>query len=208
MPHHAAHIVNGDSPRIIRESAIYSKPSYGEGSYTRSNDCAKHFNRPGHQENVVSESDFLTKQVAIESESTYVKPMNETLIEFVRRRRREIDAEEERLKLELEKLHAERSALNYAERMHMRTAEKETYLDKKFNTTAFIRRGTIKEKVINILKEHKNGLVALEILAKINNEREIPLERTSLSPQLSRLRQEGILDLDGTIWRLADEYSG
>jgi hypothetical protein len=65
-----------------------------------------------------------------------------------------------------------------------------------------IRPGSIKEAVVEVLARNPNGLIALDILRHINAEREIPLERTSLSPQLSRLQRVGVISNKNGVWSL------
>lgn len=61
---------------------------------------------------------------------------------------------------------------------------------------------TIKDAVIEVLKERDRGMTALEILAAINFKFETDYPRTSLSPQLSRLKTDGKIERDGTVWKL------
>jgi len=61
---------------------------------------------------------------------------------------------------------------------------------------------TIKEMVLVILKDHPNGLIALDILSEINTHFNQTFVRTSLSPQLSRLKRSGDLDKIGKYWLL------
>lgn len=68
---------------------------------------------------------------------------------------------------------------------------------------AGIRPGTIKAEVMDILKQHPDGLIALDILDHLNRQRPVPLERTSLSPQLSRLAKAGHIDRRGSLWFIA-----
>lgn len=70
-----------------------------------------------------------------------------------------------------------------------------------------IRRGSIKDYVVQVLSDSQKGMVALDILAAINERFEKNYDRTSLSPQLSRLRQDGVLGLRGPIWYLARDNS-
>ena len=63
-------------------------------------------------------------------------------------------------------------------------------------------RGMIKRLVLEALKSEPNGLDALGILAKINQLAAKPYLRTSLSPQLSRLKEDGYIMLEGKIWKL------
>jgi hypothetical protein len=63
---------------------------------------------------------------------------------------------------------------------------------------------TIKQAVLEVLKDHPEGMTALEILAQINTRYfggDIP--RTSLSPQLSRLKDnDQKIELTGNKWFL------
>jgi hypothetical protein len=65
------------------------------------------------------------------------------------------------------------------------------------------RDSTIKKMVVSILAESpKEGLDALEILERIRQKYGLEIERTSLSPQLSRLKNEGILANENQRWML------
>jgi hypothetical protein len=59
---------------------------------------------------------------------------------------------------------------------------------------------TIKEAIMSVLPEFPEGLLALDILAKINARFDLSLVRTSLSPQLTRLKREGRITNRGSIW--------
>ena len=65
-----------------------------------------------------------------------------------------------------------------------------------------LREGTIKDFVVRVLSEHPGGLVALDILAAINEKFGTEYPRTSLSPQLSRLAKQGVLGRRGMVWYL------
>ena len=61
---------------------------------------------------------------------------------------------------------------------------------------------TIKEMVVDVLGVLPRGAEALEILRLVNERFNAGLIRTSLSPQLSRLKADGVLIRDGMIWHL------
>lgn len=66
---------------------------------------------------------------------------------------------------------------------------------------------TIKQAVREILSMNEPGLSSGDILELINEKFfENKMERTSLSPQLSRLRKDGDVALNGNIWSLT--YAG
>jgi len=65
-----------------------------------------------------------------------------------------------------------------------------------------------KEKVKTALQEKfPNGASANDILKYLNDRWERQIVRSSLSPQLSRLKKEGVITLDNDIWRLAQKDS-
>jgi len=66
---------------------------------------------------------------------------------------------------------------------------------------------TMKQLVRKALGEHfANGATAIELLDFFRNAwGRNDVIRTSLSPQLSRLKREGVITLDGMTWRLAPE---
>jgi hypothetical protein len=63
---------------------------------------------------------------------------------------------------------------------------------------------TIKEAVVSVLSTSLFGMTALEILDEINKRHGMDYPRTSLSPQLSRLKNEGIINKDGKVWCLVN----
>lgn len=61
---------------------------------------------------------------------------------------------------------------------------------------------TIQLMVLIVLEERPDGLIALDILKKINERFNKAYPRTSLSPQLSRLRQADQIHKKGKLWIL------
>jgi uncharacterized protein (UPF0218 family) len=61
---------------------------------------------------------------------------------------------------------------------------------------------TIKDAVIRVLVENPPGLTALDILEAINSQFGLGVERTSLSPQLSRLKVDERIKRLGKIWSI------
>jgi hypothetical protein len=61
---------------------------------------------------------------------------------------------------------------------------------------------TIKQGILAVLADHPEGLLALDLLAHLNNRYPWKLARPSLSPQLTRLKREGRVIYDRGIWRL------
>lgn len=69
---------------------------------------------------------------------------------------------------------------------------------------------TIKEAVMQVLLHYPNGLTALEILREVNLRFALGIVRTSLSPQLSRLKRDGRIRNAGIVWTVtapSAEYS-
>lgn len=64
------------------------------------------------------------------------------------------------------------------------------------------RPATLKGMAIEVLRSHSMaGLTASQILDGIQKRFDLKIERSSLSPQLSRLKKEGILAQEGKNWR-------
>ena len=63
---------------------------------------------------------------------------------------------------------------------------------------------TLKEATLEILARHKMGLSAAEILKLLNTAHGTDFDRSSLSPQISRLKQDGIIEQVGRLWRIKD----
>lgn len=59
---------------------------------------------------------------------------------------------------------------------------------------------TIKEAALQVLSDYPDGLLALDLLAKMNDRFGLKLIRTSLSPQLTRLKREGKITNHGSTW--------
>src|SRR5438132_7723244 len=60
---------------------------------------------------------------------------------------------------------------------------------------------TIKDAVLQVLRDRPEGLVALDILREINDRFELGIKRPSLSPQLTRLKRAGKITNDGMVWQ-------
>lgn len=65
---------------------------------------------------------------------------------------------------------------------------------------------TIKGAVLAVLADAPQGLIALDILRRINQRFGLGLVRTSLSPQLTRLKKAGAIDLHGSIWTTGPKF--
>ena len=63
---------------------------------------------------------------------------------------------------------------------------------------------TMKNCILAILANHPRGLSALEIMPILNRELGSNYERSSISPQLSRLKGDMLIDLKAGIWTLAN----
>lgn len=60
--------------------------------------------------------------------------------------------------------------------------------------------GTLKQMAYTILREAKSSLTASQIIERIASEFGQHIERTSMSPQLSRLSQDKFLRRSGNLW--------
>lgn len=119
----------------------------------------------------------------------------ETLRDFIDRRRNEIKAQISALKSELSELALAEAALRNGLPIEAATTKKGSKL-------------TIKEMVIAILQKRPQGAEASELIDLIHNSYGEALARPSLSPQLSRLKDEGSLELSGKIWILKNSKGG
>lgn len=63
-------------------------------------------------------------------------------------------------------------------------------------------KGTIKMRVRMLLARHPQGLTSQQILEHLQADGLPELQRTSLSPQLSRLRKETVIDQVSGLWQL------
>lgn len=111
---------------------------------------------------------------------------------------------EERL---LKELRGVRSALKALERVESSTKPSDTALPdaKKVPVGKLAKTRTIKEDTIALLKSYPQGLRARTILEKLNQTIRPTLLRETLSPQLSRLRQEGKLSYHDGKWALHND---
>lgn len=62
---------------------------------------------------------------------------------------------------------------------------------------------TLKELAVEVLWAHPEGLEASAILGEFAEKLGLTVRRESLSPQLSRLGQEGLLEREGLLWKIA-----
>lgn len=124
------------------------------------------------------------------SASYTVCNMNETLRDFIVSRKTEIKRQLRALKQEWRELQAAESAIS----THESTDENQ-------------RKGiTIKEMILGVLAEPNTCANAQEIISMIKRKYDVEIQRTSISPQLSRLRQEGRLYMKGNnFWCLAEQ---
>lgn len=67
---------------------------------------------------------------------------------------------------------------------------------------------TMKEAVLAVLKAKGRGMTAVELLPLVNAYCGREFQRSSLSPQLSRLRVEEKIDRVGLVWRLKEDGIG
>ena|SRR3984893_7836246 len=127
--------------------------------------------------------------------------MLETLSEFIARRRQEIAEAEEVLKEQLHALLEERLRLARAESAAAETSSQDQRTVKQTKERRQPR-GIIKRAILKTLEEAPDGMDALTILYAINYRLGSNFARTSLSPQLSRLKEDGFVILTRKIWKL------
>ncbi len=117
-----------------------------------------------------------------------------TLRDFITERQAEIKAEQAALRLESQELKAALEAINA-------TAEQNSENGSRRPSG----RATIKDCVVEALREHPGGGSAEEITAWIATAHGLTIPRSSLSPQISRLKAEGVVILNANKdWQLAE----
>ena len=120
-----------------------------------------------------------------------------TLKSFMENRKLEILNQIEDLKSELAQLEIAQSAINESGKKYKNyISELNLYTENKPIT--------IKGMILKVLEQENSPLTAIEILNLINTRFNKDLERTSLSPQLSRLKEEGSVSYDSKYWTLAE----
>jgi hypothetical protein len=121
----------------------------------------------------------------------------ETLREFIDRRLRELREAERPIRAQLNEIERERKELEKTAKMiGLESAYRED-IDPR-NT----QKKTIKEAVMEILTEFPMGLTATDIRVKVNTRMNTSYKRSSLSPQLSRLKQDKRIKQEGIVWSL------
>jgi hypothetical protein len=130
----------------------------------------------------------------------------ETLREFITRRHKELDELEAPLRKQLTAISNEREELRRAALAAGPPATQapnpvKLEIGEARRSRRTIPEKTIKDAVIEVLKSKGAGMTALEILAAINLKFGTDYPRTSLSPQLSRLKADGKIEREGIVWR-------
>ncbi len=118
------------------------------------------------------------------------------LRQFLEQREELIVRKREELKRELEELRHVRASLESGRHMLARNEHREKL--------------TIKEMIRAVLEQNPTGGTSDQIVSWISQTFDNEVARSSLSPQLSRLKSEGEVDLDDELgkWRLRYHSSG
>lgn len=122
--------------------------------------------------------------------------MATNLRDFIQERRREILEQISALKIELQELKLAEAAIHSG--TPSQTAVRRSDEDKP----------TIKEMILGALEGRKEGADAIKVITLIRQEYGEDVERSSLSPQLTRLRREGKVTLNNGIWKLSEFIDG
>jgi hypothetical protein len=127
--------------------------------------------------------------LASKLDNGYAGEMATTLRDFIAQRETEIRDQQKALKAELRELQIAKAAL-----------------DGQVDAPANGATPTIKEMAREVLSGMPNGLNSSGILDGIKKTFGREIERTSLSPQLSRLKDDGDLVLNGELWFTAAHW--
>ena len=114
---------------------------------------------------------------------------------YLAERKSDIQGQIKALRAELAEIDAAERALSSAESSKLAPRER---------GSSGTGRKTLKEMALEALAEYPEGAIALEILETIKAKFGADIARESLSPQLSRLGQDGVLTRSGMHWRLAN----
>lgn len=112
--------------------------------------------------------------------------MATTLRDFIAQREAEIREQQRALKAELKELLVAKNALDAQDAVK--------------TVTVLPPAMTIKDMARDVLADAEKGMTSAEILAAIKAKHGREIDRTSLSPQLSRLKESGDLLLYGERW--------
>lgn len=117
------------------------------------------------------------------------------LRDYLTQRRSEVQAKIKALRTELAELDAAEKALGDPD---------QSTKHKRVRGTGGTGKKTLKEMALDALKAKPEGADAQTILSWIKDVHGLEVARESMSPQLSRLGQEGIITRDGLTWHLKD----
>ena len=123
--------------------------------------------------------------------------MNLPLRDYIEQRREAIKSQLSVLKQELRELTLAENAIRSGTSSDLTASASRVSADGT--------RQTIKDKVVTVLTDRPGGADANEIIAMISNTYGENIVRESLSPQLSRLKHEGVLTLEGKLWSLSSK---
>lgn len=130
------------------------------------------------------------------AEKCYILQMSQ-IRQFIEARREEIKEQIAALKQELRELNLAEGAIKSG-----------VVPSRDEGVASSSSRTTIKEMVVEVLEDRPNGAEASEIIELIANSFGESIARSSLSPQLSRLKEEGVLSLEGRVWLLQKYAKG
>jgi hypothetical protein len=125
--------------------------------------------------------------------------MTPNLREFISARKAEIQGQMKLLRQEMQELRAAEDAITNAPTTKSGApSETEPQNPGKL---------TIKDMVVRVLSETGKGMDALKLMENVKGKFGVEVQRTSLSPQLSRLKSEGILVMENKVWSLTSQTS-
>lgn len=124
------------------------------------------------------------------------------LREYLASRRAEVQAQLKALRAELVELDAAERALSGGGDEQIKSGALRT------RGTAGSGKKTLKELALEALQARPEGAETVQIIADIKERHGIDVPRESMSPQMSRLRHEGIVVREGSSWRLVQMTIG
>lgn len=147
----------------------------------------------------------MTRIVAPRSETCYTVLMTDSFLQYIAEKKAKILKQKQRLENDL-------ADLEKTERLYYASgaARENKKPNKRFTQDAasFIgtieglpKDATIKMRVMKILSNEPNGLTSSSLVLTLQNSGLPNLKRESLSPQLTRLKKNGLIVLENGVWK-------
>lgn len=120
------------------------------------------------------------------------------LLDYLQQRRSEIEAQIKALKAELGEIRVATDALTSSDVVSVSTSGVTAFRTKQ----SAVREGTIKDWVLRALEDVPEGLETDDVTQRVQDIGGPEVPRNSMTPQLSRLKRDGLITQVGRNWQL------